>query len=166
MEGKGVWFDSHAELLDYAQTHHARGARSYDVGCFQLNFKWHGHNFSSIEQMIQPDANALYAARFLLELYREKGNWTDAAGAYHSRTPKYANKYKARFDTFRAIFLAEDNRPLETQGSFALAGIPQDKPRPRVNAFPLLQSGTGNRGLGSLVPMTSAGPGLFGQGGS
>lgn len=35
MEGKGKWFDSRAEALDYVRRNHARGARSYDVGCFQ-----------------------------------------------------------------------------------------------------------------------------------
>lgn len=165
MEGKGVWFDNPKEALEYVAGHHARGARSYDVGCFQLNYKWHGQNFPSIEAMFQPDTNALYAARFLLDLYREKGNWEDAAGAYHSRTKKYADKYKARFSRYRRAFVAEDNLPISTTQSFAVASAPTSVRKPRVNAFPLLQAGGGQRGLGSLVPMTSGGPGLFGRSG-
>ena len=35
MEGVGKWFDDRAEAMAYVRTHHERGARSYDVGCFQ-----------------------------------------------------------------------------------------------------------------------------------
>ncbi|NCO17681.1 MAG: lytic transglycosylase domain-containing protein, partial [Alphaproteobacteria bacterium] len=37
MEGAGHWFDSRAEALAYVAREQARGARSFDVGCFQLN---------------------------------------------------------------------------------------------------------------------------------
>ena len=65
MEGKGVWFDGPDEAKAYAFRNYKRGARSFDLGCFQLNFKWHGHAFASIEEMFDPEANALYAANFL-----------------------------------------------------------------------------------------------------
>lgn len=35
MEGKGTWFEDHESALAYVRQHHDRGARSYDVGCFQ-----------------------------------------------------------------------------------------------------------------------------------
>ncbi|MEZ5715418.1 MAG: transglycosylase SLT domain-containing protein [Paracoccaceae bacterium] len=101
MEGKGVWFDTLDEARSYVFREFKRGARSFDVGCFQLNYKWHHQGFTSIDQMFDPQANALYAAEFLKDLYAEKGNWSDAAGAYHSRTPKYANRYKAIFEKHR-----------------------------------------------------------------
>lgn len=97
MEGAGKWFDSAEEALAFVRTHHARGARSYDVGCFQINYRWHGAAFDNVEQMFDPDRNALYAARFLARLHAETGEWVAAAGAYHSRTPKYASRYSARF---------------------------------------------------------------------
>ena len=65
----------------------AAGRRSFDVGCFQINYHWHGHNFPSLEAMFDPDTGADYAARFLQSLYAERGNWSAAAGAYHSQTP-------------------------------------------------------------------------------
>ena len=30
------------------------GQPSFDVGCFQLNYKWHGEHFASIDQMFEP----------------------------------------------------------------------------------------------------------------
>lgn len=157
MEGKGVWFDSPDELTTYVETHHARGARSYDVGCFQLNYKWHGQNFTSLQEMMEPRANALYAARFLQDLYAEKGNWNDAAGAYHSRTKKYADRYKKRFDQYRSTLLHEDTAPPTLPAgplNRLIAGA-------RVNTYPLLVNQNAARTHGSLVALPSAGAGAL-----
>lgn len=174
MEGAGVWFDNADEAKAYVFRHHARGARSFDVGCFQLNFRWHGQGFSSIEEMFQPLANARYAAGFLSDLYSEMGDWSKAAGAYHSRTPRYANRYRARFDRIRARIDGEP--PPETTVSEAeiaaatQAELPEDpappteEPAVRVNTFPLLQANVRPSGLGSLVPLGNAPQrGLFDQ---
>jgi hypothetical protein len=97
-EGKGHWFKSRDEALAFAKASLAAGRRSFDVGCFQINYHWHGHNFPSLEAMFDPDTGADYAARFLQSLHAERGNWSAAAGAYHSQTPARANVYRARFD--------------------------------------------------------------------
>ncbi len=164
MEGKGVWFDSYEEARDYVAKHHARGARSYDVGCFQINFRWHGQHFASIDEMFDPDRNAAYAARFLAQLYSELGDWSRAAGAYHSRTPSFAGKYRERFDRIRGRLLAasgeaspEETMALATQAPPLPPPQPMDQavPRPveiRDNRFPLLVDTGADRGLASLVP--------------
>jgi len=97
MEGAGFWFGSRAEALAFVRQRHAAGARSFDIGCFQINFRWHGGAFASIDAMFDPGANARYAARFLSELKAEGRDWIGAAGAFHSRTPSFADKYKDRF---------------------------------------------------------------------
>lgn len=164
MEGKGVWFETEDAAQAYAEEHFKRGARSFDVGCFQINYKWHHEHFTSLQAMFDPGENALYAAQFLGELYAELGDWAAAAGAYHSRTPEYAERYAARFSAFRAEFQYEDHQPLR------VVAIDSDAPAPssvvphreRVNTFPLLQSG-GASTLGSLVPLSAkpAGASLF-----
>lgn len=166
MEGKGVWFDDLDQARAYVFRHFKRGARSFDVGCFQINYKWHHQAFSSIDEMFDPEANALYAAKFLSELFSEKGNWSDAAGAYHSRTPKYANRYKAIFEKHR-------RRAPGRQTVLAAAPVPPATPSPpplRVNRFPLLQvarQDEARAGMGSLVPIGNrAGTGDFLQLGS
>lgn len=150
MEGAGKWFDDLDAAQAYVDRHFARGARSFDVGCFQINYRWHGQAFSSVEEMFEPLANARYAARFLNELHDELGDWSRAAGAYHSRTPKYARKYKARFDRIRSRL--PDMQPL----AFAVTER-QEPASPidviaRVNRYPLLQTGQ-SAGVGSLVPL-------------
>ena len=64
-EGKGFWFKNREEALAFAKASVAAGRRSFDVGCFQINYHWHGHNFPSLEAMFDPDTGADYAARFL-----------------------------------------------------------------------------------------------------
>lgn len=104
LNGKGVWFDDLAAAVSFVHSEHAKGARSYDIGCFQINYRWHGQHFRSSAQMFEAEANALYAARFLDKLYAETGDWAEAAGAYHSRTKVHSDRYKARFaDTLATV---------------------------------------------------------------
>ena len=159
MEGDGAFFDSPAEAMAFVEPHFIRGARSFDVGCFQLNYRWHGEAFTSIEQMFEPEANALYAAKFLRRLYEELGDWTAAAGAYHSRTPEYASRYLKIFEKHLAS--VSDGAPLQLAAA-AMAPEPGEvELAPRVNMFPLLKPGGESRGMGSLVPMTSGTGGFF-----
>ena len=150
MEGKGHWFDTLDEARAFVFKEYKRGARSFDVGCFQINYKWHGHAFPSIDAMFDPVENSLYAARFLNELYGETGSWMKAAGAYHSRTPKYADKYAARFSKFRQKFAHEDGSdpkdPIRVAAApnndipeipDIVAAAHQPEAQPRINTFPL-----------------------------
>jgi len=54
VEGRGHWFEARADALAHARGALAAGRRSVDVGCFQINTRWHGHNFASLEEMIAP----------------------------------------------------------------------------------------------------------------
>ncbi len=158
MEGRGVWFDTRQEALDFVRQNFRRGARSFDVGCFQLNYRWHGQAFGSVEQMFDPAAGAIYAANFLKQLFAEKGNWVDAAGAYHSRTPEFANRYKARFARLLAKNGNQDGAvPAVLAMGASAEPVPAVPPaRIRLNNFPLLRGATsGPASLGSLMPATA-----------
>lgn len=187
MEGAGRFFDTFAEARAYVAKEYARGARSFDVGCFQINYRWHGEAFELIDQMFEPLANAMYAARFLGELYAETGSWNAAAGAYHSRTKVYADRYTARFASIRQKFLSEDRAlgvgapltamaPVEDRSLYGggYDGIPEipdivaalngpEKPvKPRVNTYPLLQRRGDVRPPSGVAPAAS----LFGGDGA
>jgi len=101
MEGRGFWFDTREEAYAYVMERYNAGARSFDVGCFQINYKWHGQKFASIEAMFDPMTNATYAAALLSGLNDEFADWTKAAGAYHSRTETYASRYRTRYARIR-----------------------------------------------------------------
>lgn len=156
MEGIGKWFNDRETAQAYVDRNFERGARSFDVGCFQINYRWHGQAFNSIQEMFEPVANARYAADFLQRLYYELGDWTKAAGAYHSRTPKFANKYKKRFSRIRA--------DLKKLPGIEVAHVQIAKPEPqvaetieRINRFPLLVN-NGPTASASLVPLSALAP--------
>ncbi len=163
MEGKGFWFDTRPEAQAFVDKNFDRGARSFDVGCFQINYRWHHEHFASKEEMFDPAKNAAYAAEFLSNLFAEQGSWEKAAGAYHSRTAVHAEGYSKRFQTLRAKFAHEDGVPLPDIPAPLLASIEPDatSEAPRLNSYPLLQRG-GAGALGSLVPQSaSRGGSLF-----
>jgi Transglycosylase SLT domain len=157
--GESHWFATEDELYSAAESRLSAGTTNIDLGCFQLNHRWHAAGFSSLHAMIDPDLNALYAARFLADLYRETGDWSAAAAAYHSRTPEYADAYRARFETILARVQGKSeggSDPAEM-----LLADAADSPVPAVNRFPLLRAGA--RGsAGSLVPLGQAGQRLIG----
>ncbi len=143
-EGQGYWFASEIEAKSYVFDIFKSGVRSFDVGCFQINYRWHGKAFRSIDAMFDPDENATYAARFLAQLYAELGSWPAAAGAYHSRTQHLAASYSDRFQTVLAQLVgsgtAHERDPFTASAS----------PLIPLNAHPV-----GQNALGSLVPETS-----------
>lgn len=165
MEGHGKWFNSRDAAMSFAFSGLKSGAQSFDVGCFQINYKWHGNAFASLEDMFDPRLNALYAARFLKSHFVETGDWSAAAGAYHSRTPEYAKKYKTRFVRILALDASEQ----KSEATLAKAPTTgSSTPHARPNTFPLLRNqDSSSIRMGSLVPIGSsqAGQSWFNLGG-
>ncbi len=62
----------------------SRGARLIDVGCMQINFRWHGDQFASVADMFDPARNVDYAAKFLRGLRAREGSWTLAVARYNA----------------------------------------------------------------------------------
>ena len=152
--GEGRWFDSKSAALRFATTTVDQGTTNIDIGCFQLNYRWHGAAFSDLSRMFDPLENARYAAEFLTELRDEKGDWMRAVGAYHSRTQKHAAIYKRRFSEIHEALPRESLKPKR-------GGLLRD----RTNRFPLLQRSDAQPRLGSLVPLgqSAASGSLFSQ---
>ncbi|MHA6345268.1 transglycosylase SLT domain-containing protein [Roseivivax sp. CAU 1761] len=86
-EGSGYHFETRRAALDFVAAEQRRGVESMDVGCMQINLRWHPGAFATIEDGFTPRLNVDYAARFLKRLHSETGDWQRAASAYHSRTP-------------------------------------------------------------------------------
>lgn len=154
--GEGRWFDTRAEAVAFAESALASGNRNFDVGCFQINLRWHSKGFASLEDMFAPEQNADYAAAFLARLNQSEGGWRAATAAYHSRTEALSNVYIEKVETVLAGL--KNAAPGEDP-----AGPEQASPilPPRENRFPLLRSGGAAR-FGSLVPDYAAGTPLFG----
>ena len=93
----GMHAPSRAEAIATVAALQARGIRSVDVGCLQVNLLHHPGAFASLEEAFEPAANARYAARFLRELQgRAGGAWSQAVAWYHSATPERGEAYRLR----------------------------------------------------------------------
>jgi hypothetical protein len=93
-DAKSFFFDSKRQAVRWTMDAMARGVRSIDTGCLQVNLFFHPDAFQTIDDAFDPGRNADYAARFLLRLYAESGDWRTAAGYYHSKTTVLAKPYE------------------------------------------------------------------------
>jgi len=94
VEGKGYHFDSKSEAVYFVKQQLMQGKESIDVGCMQVNLKYHPHAFNSVEEAFDPKANIAYSASFLRSKYEQLGSWHKAIAHYHSATPELGNPYK------------------------------------------------------------------------
>ncbi|MDM7931817.1 transglycosylase SLT domain-containing protein [Tabrizicola sp.] len=147
--GEGHWLESARAAENLVADAIDAGLTNIDLGCFQLNYRWHAEAFTSIADMLDPDRNAAYAADYLAQHHADTGDWSAAAAAYHSATPEHAERYRARFEAVLA--------DLGGGAGFPIPKTAQD----RTNSFPLLVAGqSGSRG--SLVPATAGSLRLIG----
>lgn len=126
--GMGMHAASRSEAIATVGALQARGVRSIDVGCLQVNLLHHPGAFPSLEEAFDPLANARYAARFLRDLHtRAGGDWGRAVGWYHSATAW-------RGETYRRRVMAQ-----LTDAAYPVAAAPVPPPLPRADPIaPLL----------------------------
>ena len=131
--GEGRMFDTREAAMAWVRARQGAGVRSIDVGCLQINLRWHPDAFSTLEEGFDPWRNADYAARFLKSLHRKTGDWTLAAGSYHSFTPARRDVYLA---SLRRNVAAANARLPELQGLagsavVAASAAPEARTRPQ-----------------------------------
>lgn len=84
IEGRTVYAKSRADALREFEEARAQGKTLIDLGCMQINHRYHGAEFSSVAAMLDPHANVEYAARFLSRLHARHETWTMAVARYHA----------------------------------------------------------------------------------
>ena len=98
--GQGRFFDTKAEAVAEVEILMTQGVRNIDVGCMQVNLFYHGGAFETLDEAFDPRANTTYAATYLKTMHAATGDWTEAAGYYHSTTPERNGPYKEKVLTF------------------------------------------------------------------
>jgi hypothetical protein len=156
-EGEPHVFDNKEQAVGWVRQAQARGMRSIDIGCGQVNLAYHPTAFASLEEAFEPISNADYAGRFLKELHDTSagGNWMTAVGYYHSQTPELAEPYRQQVQAALSGSGGAGPLPAPSRGSgptppFGAPGIMQSmataRPEP-ARVPPVAVSGTAGRGL-------------------
>ena len=91
--GQSLTFKTMQEAKDYAQEQIQQGNENIDLGCLQINWRYHQQHFANPTQLLLPQNNIRYAAMFLKQLYHTLGSWSKAVAAYHSRTLEKGQGY-------------------------------------------------------------------------
>ena len=114
--GKSLFFDTKKQMTNYVFKNLQKNDLNIDVGCMQINIKWHKNNFKKISDMFEIDPNISYAASFLKQLKNRHGSWDEAIKYYHSSDPKKNNPYLIKVKSFwkkaedEKIIKAETNK--------------------------------------------------------
>ena len=92
--GEGQHYPTQFAAISEVRRLLAAGVTNIDVGCMQINLRYHGTAFEDIEEAFDPFKNTDYAARFLTELKKRHGSWRDATGRYHSGNGVRGKNYR------------------------------------------------------------------------
>ena len=95
-EGEGSYFVNKADAVKAVHGLQARGIRSIDVGCMQINLRQQPSAFFDLNTAFEPAVNADYAGRLLVQLHQRTGEWLKATASFHSGNPWEGNRYAAK----------------------------------------------------------------------
>lgn len=124
--GKSYYLPSKAEAIAKARTLQAKGVKSMDVGCMQVNLKHHANAFRDLNEAFDPKRNVAYAAEFLRNNYDELGDWVKATAAYHSRTPKLGGSYLKRIEVTWNRIVERVRAAYERRGTLSAYAQPEN----------------------------------------
>jgi hypothetical protein len=133
--GKGYFLPNRVDAVAFVESLQAEGVENIDVGCMQINLKYHPEAFNSIEDAFDPHANAQYAADFLRERFAVSKSWLQAAGDYHSTTA-------ARNKTYRDK-VAKLWKDTQKDTTAASTTVDSAKPRAKTNVTTAVTATTG-----------------------
>ena len=107
-EGKGRYYKTKNEAITAVKQLQENGIQNIDVGCMQINLKYHGHSFKNLEEAFDPKKNVSYSASFLKKLYNKTNDWKKTAMQYHSKNTRHGINYKNRLERHYAEFIRTD----------------------------------------------------------
>ena len=144
-KGQGLYFKSKIEAIVAVNRLRRAGVTNIDVGCMQINLRYHPRAFASLNEAIDPTANVAYAAKFLKGLHGTTQSWPQAAANYHSSDPlrnvSYKNKVLSLWKGAGGGKLASlgplaspDPAYLDRESQISLTALLNARFRARINA--------------------------------
>ena len=94
VNGQGRFFDTQEQAVAETRKLLDQGQRSIDVGCMQVNLRYHPTAFRTLEEAFDPAANVLYGSKFLASLHTVQGSWEKAVERYHSSDEARRGDYR------------------------------------------------------------------------
>ena len=145
--GDSAYFHTKDAALKSLKKRVKQGVTNIDIGCMQLNFRWHKKFFKNLSDMMSPEKNVDYGARFLNRLYKRHGSWEKAVKYYHSSKSKFNVKY---YKKVRAVWKKENNEPSLKPILVAAVSKPESNKinilRQRENSVPLIEINKSEQG--------------------
>jgi hypothetical protein len=92
----GQYFPTKRQAIAHVRQLQSQGVENIDVGCMQINLRYHPDAFANLNDAFDPYHNAEYAAQFLTRLFNEEKSWTVAASRYHSSDPTKNMHYREK----------------------------------------------------------------------
>ena len=132
--GKSLFFDTKKQMKKYVLKNVEKKDFNLDVGCMQINLKWHKNNFKKISDMLAIEPNVSYAASFLLQLKNKHGSWNKAIKHYHSSDPNKNKPYLIKVNKFWknqkniSIKLAANNKEKKSNNNSLSSMIKDSQP--------------------------------------
>ena len=144
-KGRGLYFKSKIEAIVAVNRLRRAGVTNIDVGCMQINLRYHPRAFASLNEAFDPTANVAYAAKFLKGLHGTTQSWPQAAANYHSSDPlrnvSYKNKVLSLWQGAGGGDLASlgplaspDPAYLDPESQISLTAVLNARFRARINA--------------------------------
>lgn len=146
--GDSAYFQTKEAALNSLKDRIKNGTTNIDIGCMQLNYRWHKKFFKNLNEMISPTKNVDYGARFLKKLHQRHGSWEKAVKYYHSSKSKFNVKY---YRKVRAVWKRENNLSSLTPELIAAVFKPETKKlnilKKNENTVPLIKINKSNKDL-------------------
>ena len=93
VRGRSIYSANAARASSYLRDRRGNVRTNVTAGCMQLSVTHHRENFRPLERILDPEANVMYAARFLKRLRAEEGNWGRAVARYQGGTHTQQRDY-------------------------------------------------------------------------
>ncbi len=93
--GESFFFENKNDLL-ITLKNKIKIQKNIDIGCMQINYKYHNKKFKNIEEILNPKNNIEWAALYLKQLFNKYNSWNKAIAKYHSSNPERMQKYLAK----------------------------------------------------------------------
>lgn len=119
--GEGRFFETKKDAIDWVRKKMDAGVDSIDVGCMQVNLRWHPEAFGSLEEAFEPSINVAYGVDYLAQWVTRHGT-EEGVGRYHSAKAEHQERYLASFrrnqkQSDRLLEVASNTRASPSQRS-------------------------------------------------